>query len=267
MNPQQTTTVPTTVAHPLTTPARTGWLRAFALSLRWEWGGARQWAAMMVVIQFMMGVGMAIMYGFFYPEITPTTALYITTGIPTLALIPMGFIMIPGGVGEQRTNGSFDFVWSLPIPRSAQISAMFALYTILSLPGTLLALLVATWRYDVSLEVSWLIVPAVLLAALMAVSVGAGMAFAIANPMITNLISNALVFVVLLFSPIVYPASNLPTWLLRTHEVLPFHHMAQVIRAGLTDGVVTGTTTSFLVLGAWAIAGAAITGWVAHRRG
>lgn len=259
------TTTTATFAPSRTTPAE--WLRAFALNLRWEWGGARQWAALMVVIQFMMGVGMAIMYGFIYPEITPTTALYITTGIPTLALIPMGFVMIPGGMGEQRLNGSFDFVWSLPVPRSAQISAMFALYTLLSLPGTVLALVVAAWRYSVPLEVSWLVVPAVLLAALMAVSVGAGMAFAISNPMITNLISNALIFVVLLFTPIVYPAANLPSWLQSVHDVLPFQHMALVIRAGLTEGVVADVSTSFLVLGAWALAGTAITGFVAHRRG
>lgn len=252
------------------TPTRTtlaSWLRAFALNLRWEWTGARQWAGLMVVIQFMMGVGMAIMYGFIYPEITPSTALYIATGIPTLALIPMGFVMIPGGVGEQRLSGSFDFVWSLPVPRSAQICAMFALYTLLSMPGMVLALVVAAWRFSVPLEVSWLLVPAVLLAALMAVAVGAGMAFAITHPMVTNLISNALIFVVLLFTPIVYPASNLPGWLQTTHEVLPFAHMATVIRAGLTEGVVTDVGTSFLVLGAWALAGTAVTGVVAHRRG
>ena len=262
-----TTTAPGTGARTIPTAAAPGWFRSFVLSMRWEWVGVRQWAVMLVVIQFMMGVGMAIMYGFIYPEITPSTAVYITTGIPTLALVPVGFVMIPGGIGEQRMNGSFDFVWSLPTPRSAQIAATFATYTLLSLPGTVLALLIAAWRFSVSLEVSWLVVPAVLLAALMAVSVGAGMAFLIANPLITNLISNALIFAVLLFSPIVYPASNLPPWLERTHEVLPFHHMAQAIRAGLTDGVVTGATTSFLVLGAWAVAGAATTGWIAHRRG
>lgn len=262
-----TTTTSDPGARTLAPAARASWLRAFALSLRWEWVGARQWAAMMIVIQFMMGVGMAIMYGFLYPEITPATALFITTGIPTLALVPVGFVMIPGGVSQQRMSGSFDFVWSLPTPRSAQIAAMFALYTLLALPGTVLALVIAAWRFSVSLEVSWLVVPAVVLAALMAVSVGAGMAFAIANPLVTNLVTNALIFVVLLFSPIVYPASNLPTWLLRVHEVLPFHHMAQAVRAGLTDGVVTGATTSFLVLGAWAVAGAAATGWIAHRRG
>ncbi|NLF05891.1 MAG: ABC transporter permease [Actinomycetales bacterium] len=262
-----TTTAPTGATLSMSAPTRTGWLRAFALSARWEWASLREWAVMMVVIQFMMGVGMAIMYGFFYPELTPTTAVYITTGIPTLALIPLGFIMIPGGVGEQRMNGSFDFVWSLPVPRSAQLAAMFALYTLLSLPGTVLSLVVAAWRFGVSLDVSWLVLPAVVLAALMAVSVGSAMAFAIANPMVTNLISNALVFVVLLFSPIVYPAANLPGWLAGVHSVLPFEHMATAIRAGLTDGFVTDVGRSFVVLGAWAVAGAVITGWVARRRG
>lgn len=53
---------------------------------------------------------------------------------------------------------------------------------------------------------------------------------------------------------------------MRVHEVLPFQHMTVVIRAGLTEGVVTGTTTSFLVLGAWAVGGAAVTAWVIRRR-
>ncbi len=242
------------------------WWHGFRLMLRMEYIGTRQFAAVIVVVQFMMGAGMAVMYGFFYPEITPTTALYITTGIPVLALVPMGFVIVPGGIGEQRMSGSFDFIWSLPVPRSAQISAMFVMYSSLALPGTVLALFVAMWRYGVTLQVSPLIVPAVLLAAIMSVAVGSGMAMAITNPMITNLISNALIFVVMLFTPIVYPASNLPSWLVGVHEVLPFHHMTVLIRAGLTEDLVSGTTTSFLVLGAWAAAGTAVTGWVARRR-
>jgi hypothetical protein len=43
--------------------------------------------------------------------------------------------------------------------------------------------------------------------------------------------------------------------------------MAVVIRAGLTVGVVGHVATSFLVLGAWTVAGMAATGWVVGRRG
>jgi ABC-2 type transport system permease protein len=243
------------------------WLRSLRLMLWFDFARAREWAAMMAVVQVLMGAGMAVMYGFFYPHVDRATALYIATGTPTLALIPLGFVMMPASVGEQRTQGTFDFIWSLPAPRSAQAASTFLLSSLLSLPGTVLALLVATWRYGIHLSVSPLIVPAVTLSALMAISVGFGMALAIPNPMVTNLISNALIFVVLLFSPIVFPPGNLPGWLFTVHQALPFYNMAVVIRAGLTTGLVTGLTHAFLVLGAWTVVGWAVTARVVGRRG
>ena len=140
------------------------------------------------------------------------------------------------------------------------------LYALLALPGSVLALLVAAWRYDVHLSVSPLLIPAVLLCALMATTVGYGMALAIPNPMVTNVVTNALMFVVLLFSPIVYPASQLPVWLATVHYFLPFYNMAVVIRAGLTSGIAAHVATSFLVLAAWTVTGAAATAWVVGRR-
>ncbi len=90
------------------------WLASLRAMLRFDLGRRREWAPMMVVVQTMMGAGMAILYGFFYPHITPTQALFIATGAPTLALIPLGFVMLPTGVAMQKTEGSFDYIWSLP---------------------------------------------------------------------------------------------------------------------------------------------------------
>jgi ABC-2 type transport system permease protein len=242
------------------------WAASFGVMLRFEFGRARESAALTVIVQTFMGAGMALTYGFFYPHVTPTVALYVTTGTPTLALIPLGFVMVPGVIGEQKIEGTFDYIWSLPVPRSAQAASTFLLYTLLALPGTLLALLVATWRYGVHLEISPLVVPAVLLCAVTAVTVGFAMALAIANPLTTNLVTNAVIFVVLLFSPIVYPISHLPGWLSETHRILPFYNMAVAMRAGLTRGLVTHAATSFLVLAAWAVAACLSTAWVIGRR-
>jgi ABC-2 type transport system permease protein len=236
------------------------WLRGAADMMRFEWANIRPYAALVFVVQIMMGVGMAIMYGFFYPTIDATTALLITTGVPTLALVPMGFVLVPGNVASQRMVGTFDFIWSLPVPRSAQVAASFAVNAGLALPGTVLALLVGVWRYGVDL------VPAVLLSTFMCVAVGYGMALLVANPLVVNLITNALVFLVLLFTPVVYPASNLPIWLMRIHEVLPFYPMAQVIRAGLTQGMVPDVGAPFLVIGVWALVGTGLTAWSVTRR-
>ena len=243
------------------------WVASLASMVRFDYGRVRQWVPMMIVIQTLMGAGMALLYGFFYPHVTAIRALYVTTGAPTLALIPVGFVMLPGTVAEQKLEGTFDYIWSLPAPRSAQAASTFTLFTLFALPGSVFALLVAAWRYDVHLAFSPLLVPAVLLCALMAITVGYGMALAIPNPMVTNVITNALMFVVLLFSPIVYPASHLPAWLASVHYFLPFYNMAVVIRAGLTSGIVAHVATSFVVLAAWTAAGAAATAWVVgHRR-
>jgi ABC-2 type transport system permease protein len=242
------------------------WVASLVAMMHFDYGRVRQWVPMMIVIQTMMGAGMALLYGFFYPHVTAMRALFITTGAPTLALIPLGFVMVPSTVAQQKLEGTFDYIWSLPSPRSAQAASTFVLYTLLALPGSVFALLVAAWRYDVPLSVSPLLIPAVLLCALMAITVGYGMSLAIPNPMVTDVVTNALMFVVLLFSPIVYPASQLPVWLATLHYFLPFYNMAVVIRAGLTSGVVAHVATSFLVLAAWTAAGAAATAWVVGRR-
>lgn len=243
------------------------WFSSFTSMIRFDFAQARQWAAMMVFVQVMLGAGMSVVYGFFYPHLTPAAALYIATGTPTLALIPLGFSLIPNSVCQQKLAGTFEFIWSLPVPRSAQGASAFLLYTLLALPGMVLALVVSAVRYHIRLSPSPEIVPAALLCALMAISVGFGMAVAIPKPVVTSLITNALSFVVLLFSPIVFPLDQLPGWLAVIQRVLPFYNMAVVIRAGLTHGVVTGLTASFLILLAWTAVGWALTAWVVSRRG
>jgi ABC-2 type transport system permease protein len=104
------------------------------------------------------------------------------------------------------------------------------------------------------------------LCALMAFSVGFGMALAVSNPLLVNLITNAPIFVVLLFSPIVVPPSHFPTWLFAVDRALPFYNMAEVIRAGLSSGLVTDLTRSYLILLAWTVAGWAMTTWMVGRR-
>jgi ABC-2 type transport system permease protein len=69
-----------------------------------------------------------------------------------------------------------------------------------------------------------------------------------------------------LFSPIVYPVSQLPRWFAEVHYFLPFYNMAVVIRAGLTSGAVAHVATSFVVLAAWTAAGGSATVWVVGRR-
>ncbi len=243
------------------------WLRSYQVMLRFDATSLRIFLPLMVFVQILMGAGMAFMYGFYLGEVSPAIALFIATGVPALALIPIGFVMVPALVGQQRLEDTYDFIWSLPVPRLVAALSTLTVFTLAALPGMVAALVVGAWRYDIALHVTPSIVPAVLLTSVMAASVGFAMAHLIANPRVTNLITNILIFFVLLFSPLVVPIEQFPAWLASLHRGLPFYHMAVVIRAGLSDGLVSGVAISYLVLVAWTVGGWAASAWVVGRRG
>ena len=70
-------------------------------------------------------------------------------------------------------------------------------------------------------------------------------------PMLAQLLTQVLIFVVLLFSPVSYPASRMPEWLQTAHEFLPIEPMAQLVRAGLANASFTVPGRSMVVLGVW----------------
>lgn len=235
------------------------WLRSYFAMMRFDIRGLGQWLMIGVVFQILMGAGMAIMYSFYLGEVPEVVKTFLATGVPALALIPIGFLMVPNMVGQQRL--------ALPVPRLAAAASTFTVFTSLALPGVATGLGVGVWYYGVDLQVSWKVVPAVLLTSLMATSVGFGMAHGVKNPVVINFITNMVVFFVLLFSPIVVPIEQFPAWLASVHRVLPFYHMAVVIRDGLSTGLVADVARSYLVLGLWTVAGWTATAWVVGRRG
>jgi ABC-2 type transport system permease protein len=242
------------------------WLRDYVLMLRFDFASQRSWLPLAVGMQILMGAGMAVIYGFYVPHLSRQALLYLVTGAPTLAFIPIGMAMLPAIVAEQKAAGTFDFLWSLPVPRALAAASTLTVFTLVALPGVAVTLLLAVWRYGVVLSVSPLIVPAVFLTALMTASVGLGLGHGIRNPLVTNLITNVLIFVVLFFSPIAFPRSQFPTWLADLHQGLPLYHMSVVMRAGLMDGLVSDVGLSYLVLAAWTLAGWMITAWIVGRR-
>ncbi len=246
-------------------PAR--WMKAYAHMLRFELASQRQWLGFMLIMQLLLSAGMAVLYGFYLPAIPPRLAEFIVTGTPALALIPVGFVSVPQVIANQRIAGNYDFVRALPAPRSATIAATATIFTTVAIPGVIVALLLACWRYGVTLHPSPLIVPAILITSLMATSVGAAIGHGVSNPMITSLIGNLLIFVVLLFTPVVFPPEQYPQWLVHLHQALPFYNMAAVLRHALSTGLVTSVARSYAILAGWTAAGLALAGWVVSRRG
>jgi ABC-2 type transport system permease protein len=250
-------------------PVRSGagyWLDGYRSMLRFETKSSRSFLTLGLVVQVLMGAGMALMYGYYFGDLTPLQQTFIVTGIPALAMVPVGFAMVPASVMDHKIRHTYDYVWSLPVPRAASAAATFTIFTALAIPGTVAAILIATMIYDIDLQVSWLIIPAILLTSAMSTSVGYSLGHVIPEPRVTNLITNMVIFLVLLFSPIVVPIEQFPDWWASVQRVLPFWHMSVVIRDGLTDGLVTDAATSYLVLTLWTVFAWAAAGWVVAKR-
>ncbi|MBN2114852.1 MAG: ABC transporter permease, partial [Acidimicrobiia bacterium] len=185
---------------------------------------------------------------------------------PTLAVIPLGMALAPSLIAGRRIEGTYDFMWSLPVPRLTAALSSFTLFTLLAAPGFAAALAIAAWRYDLDLHLTAWVIPAVLLSSLMAASVGFAVGHAVADPALINVITNLVIFVVLMFSPIAFPIENFPGWLATAHRVLPFWHMANVVRGALTQGLVEQVWVSYAVLAAWTAAAWALAAWAVGRR-
>jgi ABC-2 type transport system permease protein len=241
------------------------WLRSYSLMLKWVFLSNRSWLSMNLVVQMCIAVGFIFGISYMYPMITPDIAKHLTTGAPTLILITVGLVMAPQMVAQQRLAGTFEYIWSLPVPRMVHIAADSTNWFLSTLPGIIIAVIFGSIRFDFSLSVSPLVIPAVIMIALCATFLGYTMAFAVPKPMMAMVLTQVIIFVVMLFSPVMYPAEQLPQWLQSIHTVLPIRYMADLIRGTLTDlPILLGT--AFGVVGAWLVVGFTVTYFLVRRR-
>ncbi len=228
-------------------------VRQTLLLAQWQFRRQSQFLPLLVVVQVFMAIATVIGYGLLVGEPSPEIALYLATGAPTVTLITVGLVMVPQLLSQSKTEGSLDWMRTLPVPRVAFLASDLVVWTLLAIPGMLLGVLAGVLRYDITLSVAPWVVPGALMVSLTAAAVGYAMA-SLVPPAVATLLTQALVFVVLLFAPVSYPAERMPQWLQSAHEWLPIEPMAQLIRAGLADDAFTMPGRSLVVLSAWCVA-------------
>lgn len=257
----------TTIASPVV--LRRGlpyWWNSYTSMVRWELTKLRLVVPVATAVQILIGAGFIFGIDLLFGGLDQRSALYLSTGVLVITLITVGMVMGPQFVAQAKASDQYDFMWSLPVPRTTAALAWLTINSIIAVPGMVIAVLAALWRFDLPLSVSLAAVPAVLLVLGTGTMVGYAFSHAIPSPLAINMISQVLIFFILGFSPINYPIDRLPGWFAAIHQWLPFHHMAEVIRAGLTEGLVDGVTRSYLILGSWSVLAVVMTALVLGRR-
>lgn len=240
-------------------PIRVSPWSSFRAMMRWSLASIGAMLPLIVVIQAMLAAGIVIGFGFLIPDIGPDTALFLATGAPTILLLTIGLVIVPQGVSRARASGALDYQRALPVARPLFLLVDLVVWSLVALPGVAIGLLVAWLRYDLSFSFDWpVLILASLLTATMATAVG--YAIAVSLPaMMAQLVSQVLVFFVLLFSPITFPVEQLPGWFRGLHSVLPVQSAAELLRAGVASEVFAADGRDLLVLTLWTALGLVVT--------
>ena len=251
-------------------PARrsgfTHWWSSYAAMVRWELIRLRLSIAIAILVQSFTGVGLILGFGLLLGDSDIRQLTFLSTGAMVITVITVGLVVGPQMVAQQRLSGQYDYMASLPVPRSAGVAGWVSVTLLVAAPGAVGALLAGMLRYSIDYQISLLLIPALLLVLVSGTLIGYTYAVAIANPRLVSLASQVVIFTIFGFSPIAYPAANLPDWLQTVHRFLPFESMANLIRSGLTDGIVTDTSRSFLVVATWTGLATLLTARVVRRR-
>lgn len=238
---------------------------SYRLLLQWDLLRRRRILPMIVLIQVALSVGVVYGLAFLLPDVDGKSALYLSTGAPTLTILVLGLTVVPQEVAQAKLTGRLDWFATLPVPRLAPLASEITYWLIASLPGTVLALLVSAQRFDFGLKVNPGVVPALLLVAATASAVGYALATATA-PQVTQQVASFVSIGILLFSPVNFPAEQLPESLQAVHRVLPVESMADVVRWSLTGQYVDHPARAFAVVCAWCVAALLLSARVATRR-
>ncbi len=242
------------------------WLRDYRLLVQWQARRLKGFLPLAIVVQGLFAFGIVAGYPLLFPELDRTTVLYLATGAPAITLLAMGLVAVTQLVAQARTEGSLDYMRSLPIPRVVYLLADLSIWLVIVIPGVVFAIAVAALRFGLQLDVSPLVLPAMALVVLTASSVGYALA-ALLPPMIAQLLTQVLVVFILMFSPLNFPVERLPSWLAAIHSVLPIEAMGEIIRGTLAGSVFPVSAGAFALVGAWCVASFGVTLIVLERRG
>ena len=240
-------------------------LRSYTLLIRWQALRLKAFLPLAIIVQALFALGIVVGYPLLFPEIDEITILFLATGAPAITLITMGLVAVPQVVAQAKTEGTLEYMRSLPVPRLVYLFADLTVWMAIVLPGVAFALAIGVWRFGLDLDVIPLVIPAFVLVALTSATVGYAMA-SVLPPTVAQLLTQVLVVFVLMFSPLNFPPERLPDWLQAIHALLPVQAMGEVIRGTVAASSFPMTVGAWALLAGWCVGGLGIAFVTLQRR-
>lgn len=220
-----------------------------------------------VVLHVALSLGLVLGMGYLIPDISESAAMYLVTGSATQSFVTVGLVMLPQLLAQSRAEGRMEYFLTLPISREAYILSLVTVVAVMALPGVVFSLAFGAWYYGFALTFEPAFLLVMVLAVLSLAGVGVAMAVYIPHQQATNAATQLIIFYVLFFSPVIFPASQLPDVLQHTAKAAPPTYAADAVRATITDVPGTSLNKDLSVMGGFAVATIALSAFAIRRRG
>lgn len=207
---------------------------------------------LLIVLQIVLAIATIAGYGLLVGNPSDNAAHYLATGAPTITLISIGLVMVPQIVGQSRIEGSLDWLKTLPVPREMYLLSDLAVWTTISIPGLVVGITAGAIRFDAEIRPTLWIIPIAFLVSLTSACVGYALTFLL-EPTIAQLVSQVLLFIILLFTPISFPATRMPDWTQQLHKWLPLQSMADAMRYALLPEEFSTSARCWIVMVIWCL--------------
>lgn len=242
------------------------YLQQLGLMIQWQFRRITDVLPLLIILQIILAIATVAGFGLLVGKPDPASARYLATGAPTMTLISIGLVFVPQIVGRSRLEGSFDWLRTLPLPREIYLISDLVVWTLVSLPGLIVGVIAGNIRFSAEVTPTLMVIPVALLVSLTSASIGYAITMLLA-PAVAQLISQVLLFIVLLFTPISFPAERMAEWGQQIHKWLPLQPMAEAMRYSLAPDQFSVSTRAWIVLVFWCVLSLIIAVCSLRRRG
>jgi ABC-2 type transport system permease protein len=161
---------------------------------------------------------------------SPNALAYVVTGNMVLSMLFGTLGQVSGNFAYMRANGMLDYFATLPIYRAALIIATVVAFFVLSIPATVVTLLIGTMLLKLPVNISPLIVIVIPLITLTLAGLGALIGLVGNTPETVSAVSNLTTFALISLGPIILPAEQLPEIIRVISYLSPATYAASALR-------------------------------------
>lgn len=253
--PSEPPTLPTSSTPEIVPALENHWMRSNLSLLRWSFVRHRYLFAAFTIVQLVFSF--AIIYGLtlLMGEVTEIGQERIIIAVAELGIIVIGCTISPQLLSQSIEEGLLEYQRTLPVPRASLLFSDFFIWILVTLPGILLAFLAGAAKFKLVPDLNILLIVAILVALICFLSWGYFMSLQLPGGAAT-VIGQIILFVGMLFTPIMYSSDKLPSLVVTIHEYLPILPTHNILTGLAFPEIASGVDVrDYIVVIVWTLLG------------